>query len=72
MGRSVTCSDYVYMYFTHICSSVSEAVIFLFLGISLYDVAVQNWDTGLVLWTLVFALIFRPIGKTDSLHVVTA
>ena len=44
------------------CSIVSEMVIFLFLGISLFDNAVHKWDTGLVLFTLLFAAIFRPIG----------
>ncbi len=43
-------------------SNVSEMVIFLFLGISLYDVTVHHWDWGLVLWTLFFAIIIRPIG----------
>lgn len=45
-------------------SNVAEMVIFLFLGYSLYDVTVHNWDTGLVLWTLVLVLLFRPIGRT--------
>lgn len=38
-------------------------VIFLFLGLSLYDPSLLEWDTGLVLWTLLFAAIFRPIGQ---------
>ena len=38
-------------------------VIFLFLGLSLYNAELLEWDTGLVLWTILFATIFRPIGK---------
>ena len=39
-------------------------IIFLFLGISIYDTTVHNWDTGLVIFTVVLVLLFRPIGKT--------
>ena len=45
------------------CSTVSEMIIFMFLGLSLFDTAVLKWDTGLVLWTILFAIIFRPIGN---------
>jgi sodium/hydrogen exchanger 3 len=49
-------------YTMKVVSNVAEMVIFLFLGISLYDVTVHNWDTGLVIWTIVLVLLFRPIG----------
>ena len=44
-------------------SVLSEMIIFLYLGLVLFDVSVHNWDTGLILWTILFATIFRPIGK---------
>ena len=50
--------------YTYSNSNVSEMIIFLFLGVSLYDHTVQNWDWGLSLWTVFFSFIYRPIGKT--------
>ena len=47
-------------------SNVSEMIIFLFLGVSLYDHSVQNWDWGLSLWTVFFSFLYRPIGKTAT------
>ena len=44
-------------------SNVSEMMIFLFLGASLYNHTVQNWDWGLSLFTVIFSFIYRPIGK---------
>lgn len=58
---AVICTVYLPLHF--LCSVVSEMVIFLFVGLSLFDEAVHDWDTGLVLWTLLFAFLFRPIGK---------
>jgi NhaP-type Na+/H+ or K+/H+ antiporter len=40
-------------------------VIFLFLGISLYDVDLHDFaslDYALIAWTVFFAIIFRPLG----------
>jgi len=54
-------------FFFFLCSIVSEMVIFLFLGLSLYDPSQLEWDTGLVLWTLLFAAVFRPIGMPCTL-----
>ena len=42
-------------------------IIFLYLGIALYDDHFHSWDTGLVLSTIFFALVFRPIGKPHLL-----
>ena len=39
----------------------------MFLGLSLFDASVLKWNTGLVLWTLLFAFIFRPIGPSSLL-----
>jgi NhaP-type Na+/H+ or K+/H+ antiporter len=50
-------------YSMKVLSNVAEMIIFLFLGISLYDSTVHNWDTGLVIWTIVLVLVFRPIGE---------
>ena len=50
---------FIYFYF----SVVTEMIIFLYLGLILFDVSVHNWDTGLICWTILFATIFRPIGK---------
>jgi len=41
-------------------------IIFLFLGVSLYDTSVHKWDYGLSLWTIVFTALFRPIGEWGS------
>jgi len=60
----------IYIYFLS-CSIVSEMVIFLFLGLSLYDPSQLEWDTGLVLWTLLFAAVFRPIGMAPLYCTVT-
>ena len=42
-------------------------MIFLFLGLSLYNTNLLEWDTGLVLFTLLFAAVFRPIGEAATL-----
>ncbi|XP_053575414.1 sodium/hydrogen exchanger 5 [Bombina bombina] len=43
-------------------ASSSETIIFIFLGISAVDTSKWMWDTGLVLFTLIFILVFRAIG----------
>ena len=48
-------------------SVLAEMIIFLYLGIALYDDHFHSWDTGLVLSTIFFALVFRPIGKPHPL-----
>ncbi|XP_064395116.1 sodium/hydrogen exchanger 2-like isoform X2 [Halichondria panicea] len=49
-------------YSMKVVSNVSEMIIFLFLGLSLYESDQQNWDWGLSLFSLLFALLYRPIG----------
>ncbi|TRZ00222.1 hypothetical protein DNTS_018637, partial [Danionella cerebrum] len=43
-------------------ASIAETIIFIFLGISAVDKSKWAWDTGLVVSTLVFILVFRAIG----------
>ena len=43
------------------CSNVSEAVIFLFLGISLYES--RSIDFALIGLSILFCLVFRPLGE---------
>ena len=54
-----------YVYYCHAsllpCSNVSEAVIFLFLGISLYES--RSIDYALIGLSIVFCLVFRPLGE---------
>ncbi|XP_067905664.1 sodium/hydrogen exchanger 5 isoform X2 [Heterodontus francisci] len=43
-------------------ASSSETIIFMLLGISAVDTSKWTWDTGLVLFTLLFTFAFRAIG----------
>ncbi|XP_001372822.2 sodium/hydrogen exchanger 5 isoform X2 [Monodelphis domestica] len=43
-------------------ASCAETVIFMLLGISAVDSSKWAWDTGLVLGTLLFILLFRALG----------
>ena len=43
------------------CSNVSEAVIFLFLGISLYEA--RSADPVLIALSILFCIVFRPLGE---------
>ncbi|XP_065123778.1 sodium/hydrogen exchanger 5 [Paramisgurnus dabryanus] len=43
-------------------TSIAETIIFIFLGISAVDTSKWAWDTGLVVSTLIFILVFRAIG----------
>ena len=43
------------------CSNVSEAVIFLFLGISLYEA--RSADPVLIALSIIFCIVFRPLGE---------
>lgn len=46
-------------------ASIAETIIFIFLGISAVDKSKWAWDTGLVVSTLIFILVFRAIGKIE-------
>uniref|UniRef100_A0A8C1L8X5 Sodium/hydrogen exchanger n=1 Tax=Cyprinus carpio TaxID=7962 RepID=A0A8C1L8X5_CYPCA len=43
-------------------ASIAETIIFIFLGISAVDKSKWAWDTGLVVSTLIFILVFRAMG----------
>ncbi|KAF7688046.1 sodium/hydrogen exchanger 5 [Silurus meridionalis] len=43
-------------------ASIAETIIFIFLGISAVDKTKWAWDTGLIVCTLIFILVFRAIG----------
>uniref|UniRef100_A0A8C1YVG5 Sodium/hydrogen exchanger n=1 Tax=Cyprinus carpio TaxID=7962 RepID=A0A8C1YVG5_CYPCA len=43
-------------------ASIAETIIFIFLGISAVDKSKWAWDTGLVVSTLIFILVFRAVG----------
>lgn len=46
-------------------ASIAETIIFIFLGISAVDKSKWAWDTGLVVSTLIFILVFRAIGERE-------
>eukprot|EP00062_Callorhinchus_milii_P021446 gi/632978239/ref/XP_007905796.1/ PREDICTED: sodium/hydrogen exchanger 5 [Callorhinchus milii] len=43
-------------------ASSSETIIFMLLGISAVDTSIWTWDSGLVLFTLLFTFVFRALG----------
>lgn len=47
-------------------ASIAETIIFIFLGISAVDKSKWAWDTGLVVSTLIFILVFRAMGKREK------
>lgn len=46
-------------------ASIAETIIFIFLGISAVDKSKWAWDTGLIVSTLIFILLFRAIGERE-------
>ncbi len=48
-------------------ASIAETIIFIFLGISAVDKTKWAWDTGLVVSTLIFILVFRAMGERESI-----
>lgn len=46
----------------------SETMIFVFLGITAINNAIWVWNTGFILITLLFMLIYRFIGEFVVLH----
>ncbi|XP_022103406.1 sodium/hydrogen exchanger 3-like isoform X2 [Acanthaster planci] len=50
-------------YFLKMMSSISETIIFIFLGVTtLVDLSQHRWNTIFVLFTLIFCLLYRSIG----------
>uniref|UniRef100_A0A8C4GLQ2 Sodium/hydrogen exchanger n=1 Tax=Dicentrarchus labrax TaxID=13489 RepID=A0A8C4GLQ2_DICLA len=56
--RSVTTVRYV----MKVLANGSETIIFVFLGISAIDKEIWVWNTGFILLTLLFVLVYRFIG----------
>ena len=51
-------------YFMKMLSSISETIIFIFLGVTtLVDLSEHQWNTVFVVCTLLFCLLYRSIGK---------
>ena len=44
-------------------ANIAETIIFMLLGIAAVSDFWQYWNTGFVLWTLVFITLYRAIGK---------
>jgi NhaP-type Na+/H+ or K+/H+ antiporter len=60
-GRFSVKSQTTIKYVLKMISSVSETVIFMYLGISAVNVD-HVWNTAFILLTVVFCLVFRSIG----------
>ena len=43
-------------------ANIAETLIFMILGIATVSNFWESWNTGFVLWTLLFCLVFRAIG----------
>lgn len=70
----VFCQKYVYAnmdensaltvkYAMKVFANGAETIIFVFLGISAIDTAIWVWNTGFILLTLLFVLVYRFIGE---------
>jgi hypothetical protein len=47
-------------------SSISDCIIFVFLGIALFKKGMfepKNWHIGFIMWTLVLCLFYRFVGR---------
>ena len=60
--RSVTTVRYVMKVF----ANGSETMIFVFLGVTAIDKAIWVWNTGFILLTLFFVLLYRFIGEQNQ------
>eukprot|EP00057_Strongylocentrotus_purpuratus_P003195 XP_003726137.2 PREDICTED: probable Na(+)/H(+) antiporter nhx-9 isoform X2 [Strongylocentrotus purpuratus] len=49
-------------YFLKMLSSISETIIFIFLGTTSLSKEAHQWDTAFVLFTLLFCSVYRAIG----------
>ena len=47
----------------HVNSTISDTTIFLILGMEAIGDLTHSWNTGFVLWTLLFCFVFRFISK---------
>lgn len=50
-------------YAMKVLANGSETIIFVFLGISAIDKEIWVWNTGFILLTLLFIIIYRIIGE---------
>lgn len=46
----------------------AETMIFVFLGLTAIDTVIWRWNTGFILLTLLFAIVYRFIGESVVLH----
>ena len=54
-------------YFLKMLSSISEMIIFIFLGVeTLVDLEMHSWNTVFVFMTLIFCLLYRSVGQLDA------
>ncbi|XP_041454531.1 probable Na(+)/H(+) antiporter nhx-9 isoform X2 [Lytechinus variegatus] len=49
-------------YFLKMLSSISETIIFIFLGTTSLNKEAHQWDTAFVLFTLLFCSVYRAVG----------
>lgn len=53
-------------YTLKVMANGSETMIFVFLGVSAIDKNIWVWNTGFILLTLLFVVVFRFIGELKS------
>ncbi|XP_054748352.2 probable Na(+)/H(+) antiporter nhx-9 isoform X2 [Lytechinus pictus] len=57
-------------YFLKMLSSVSETIIFIFLGTTSLNKEAHQWDTAFVLFTLLFCSVYRAVGVVIQVTVL--
>jgi len=52
-------------------ANIAETIIFMLLGIAAVSDFWQYWNTGFVLWTLLFITLYRAIGTKSLVYILS-